>query len=194
MGRQSRISVRIVTSVVNMEDRVVKLIKHWFKTYTSEMYGKVSTLRHVVNEFAQKLRDTENLKSVSKLLGNIEANTCHPDSMNKKSAFDIPSFQILDFSVSDVAKQMALLDQATFINLDTRECILKRFTKPEESPTFTALTNRFNEYTCWVATEILKRDKIDQRAAVLKHFIKLAEVPYHPDHSSRIGMPRGQKF
>jgi hypothetical protein len=54
-------------------------------------------------------------------------------------------FNVLDVSPLDLAKQITLLDHSLFAALDLRECLHKDFMDPEKSPTFSALTKKFNE-------------------------------------------------
>eukprot|EP01116_Phalansterium_solitarium_P009998 TRINITY_DN2436_c0_g1_i1.p4 TRINITY_DN2436_c0_g1~~TRINITY_DN2436_c0_g1_i1.p4 ORF type:complete len:281 (+),score=120.70 TRINITY_DN2436_c0_g1_i1:1744-2586(+) len=91
------------------------------------------------------------------------------------SAPDSGAFDVLDHSANDIARQMTLLDHRLFRALDVQECLGKAFLTPERSPTFTRLTEQFNKWSSWVATEILSRDKASQRASVVEHFVKVAD-------------------
>lgn len=39
-----------------------------------------------------------------------------------------------------------------------------------------AVINRFNLVSLWVATEIVKKEKLNERLKLIKKFIKIAEV------------------
>ena len=47
------------------------------------------------------------------------------------------------------------------------------------------MVNKFNEWTMWVVTEVLKKQKPNMRAMVVAHFIKVAQKcrEYHNYHS-----------
>jgi hypothetical protein len=55
------------------------------------------------------------------------------------------SVNILEQPANEFAKQIALINHQLFTRLNLMECLKKAFTVPETSPTFTALTNKFNE-------------------------------------------------
>lgn len=40
---------------------------------------------------------------------------------------------------------MALINHEMFTKIDIQECLKKSFTIPEQSPTFTNITNKFNQ-------------------------------------------------
>ena len=96
--------------------------------------------------------------------------------IGKNELFEISTIQIMEYTPNEIARQMTLYEHQLYLRIDIKECILKRFMQPIQSPTFTALTNKFNEWGQWCATEILKRNDIQLRADVISHFIKIADV------------------
>lgn len=46
--------------------------------------------------------------------------------------------------------------------------------KNKRTPHISRLVRRFNLVSRWVATEILKEDRVGQRAKIIKHFLKIA--------------------
>jgi len=84
-------------------------------------------------------------------------------------------FEILDLDPSELAEQLTLIDHDLLKVITPAEFLHKNFDNPKLSPSFTAMVNKFNEWTLWVVTEVLKKSKPNLRALVIAHFIKIAQ-------------------
>lgn len=88
---------------------------------------------------------------------------------------NVESVDLLRYAPTEVAAQMTFVDSFLFGALDLHECLHKRFTVKESSPTFTMFTDRFNDWSQWIASEILRRDA-NSRPGLIGFFIKVAQV------------------
>jgi RasGEF domain len=98
----------------------------------------------------------------------------------------------LNFDDVEVARQLTLMEYESYCCIRPRECLNQawsRSNKEEESPNIVTMIRRSNNIPLWVATEIIKEDKLQRRAYVLKKFINIAEVlssPFLPSYPHRI--------
>lgn len=79
-----------------------------------------------------------------------------------------------DYDPLEVARQLTLIEQDLYRRIENKECLNQAWNKPdkeEKSPHIVAMIKRFNLVSVWVATEIVKTEKLADRVTVLK-------VPY----------------
>ena len=84
---------------------------------------------------------------------------------------------LLDYDPTEVARQLSLIESHLFQQISPKECLGQAWNKKnkeERAPNIVELTKRFNQVSNWVATEILREEKLAARAKVLKRFIKVA--------------------
>ena len=156
--------------------RVYKLIKKWLKYYCTDIllnkHSVISTFEKYLDLHPKKFnRLIQKTHSLNDSTDSISTNT---DSTSITTPTIAPS--ILDFSPVEIAKQMTIYEHSLFLNININECIHKKFLNKEASSTFTAVTNKFNQWGQWVATDILKRTDAQDRADVIAHFIKIADA------------------
>jgi son of sevenless-like protein len=85
----------------------------------------------------------------------------------------------MNFEDVEVARQLTLLEYESYCCIRPRECLNQVWNKPnreEESPNIVTMIRRSNGIPLWVATEIIKEDKLQRRVNLLKKFINIAEV------------------
>jgi son of sevenless-like protein len=85
-------------------------------------------------------------------------------------------FNLLQLNPVELAKQMTLLEHQHFQAIAPLEFLQKNFTKPAKSPNFHLMVAKFNQWSSWATTEILKRETPQQRAEIIGHFITIAQV------------------
>lgn len=86
---------------------------------------------------------------------------------------------LLNFDDAEIARQLTILEYESYCSIRPRECLNQSWNKPnkeEESPNIVTMIRRSNSIPLWVATEIIKEDKLQRRVAILKKFISIAEV------------------
>lgn len=90
---------------------------------------------------------------------------------------------LFNFDDAEIARQITLMEYESYCSIKPRECLNQAWNKAnkeEESPNIVTMIRRSNTIPLWVATEIIKEDKLQRRVAVLKKFISVAEVLFHP--------------
>jgi len=97
-------------------------------------------------------------------------------SMTTSAGAEVPAqIDVLDVGFSVLAEQVSLIDHDLFKGIAGHEFLRLNFNTAEKSPGFAGMVAKFNEWTSWVSTEVLARDRISARASVIVHFIKVAE-------------------
>jgi hypothetical protein len=89
-----------------------------------------------------------------------------------------PKDTFKDFDPVEVARQLTLIEQGLYRSIETKECLNQGWNKSdkdERSPHIVAMIKRFNHVSIWVATEIVKTEKLADRVSVMKKFIIIAE-------------------
>jgi len=76
----------------------------------------------------------------------------------------------------EVAQQLTLYEYILFQNVPLNEFLKKSYANPINSPAFTHLANHYNIVSLWVSSEIVKQKNFNQRADVIKYFIKVAGI------------------
>lgn len=133
-------------SFIHQLFRITKLMRYWVKTYSYELREIAQDLITEVENFTDNLgKDPEKgpFASFTKRLKKLDDKPL-PSVMSPRSS-EIVTIQIMDYDSEEVAKQIVLVDHAVFSTINIHECILKRFSRSDQCPTFTAITTRFNE-------------------------------------------------
>jgi hypothetical protein len=85
--------------------------------------------------------------------------------------------EVLDYHRKEIARQMALIDFELFSRIEAKEFLDQGWTGDEKeicAPNITRITQRFNTVSLWVATEIVRRERMESRAKAICKFIKIA--------------------
>lgn len=69
----------------------------------------------------------------------------------------VPDINILELDSNAAAIQMTLLDHSLFAQIPMDEFLFKRFTKPEQCPSFTEFAAKFEQWGLWVASHVVAR-------------------------------------
>lgn len=105
------------------------------------------------------------------------AGTCtYLNDANK--AFDDVVFDILKVDPDDIAGQLTLIDLPLFKAIEPDELISCKWMSREKlikAPNIVQFTRRFNQTTFWCQKEILNCKRIESRAKMLTHFIKICK-------------------
>jgi len=81
---------------------------------------------------------------------------------------------LLSFRAEEIARQVTILDQQLFKEIDLGEYIDSKWTK-EEAPTLLKCGEFHNNLTHWFAFTLLTSKSIKERTKFLKHLIKLSQ-------------------
>eukprot|EP01103_Thecamoeba_quadrilineata_P010049 TRINITY_DN2073_c1_g1_i1.p1 TRINITY_DN2073_c1_g1~~TRINITY_DN2073_c1_g1_i1.p1 ORF type:complete len:680 (+),score=98.90 TRINITY_DN2073_c1_g1_i1:765-2804(+) len=87
----------------------------------------------------------------------------------------IPSFfDILSINPRLIAEQLSVIDHDLLQRIKIGEVLNKNYMEPEKCPSFMEMVSRFNHWSMFVPTEILKQSSSIARAELISHFIKIA--------------------
>eukprot|EP01088_Endostelium_zonatum_P017828 TRINITY_DN546_c0_g1_i1.p1 TRINITY_DN546_c0_g1~~TRINITY_DN546_c0_g1_i1.p1 ORF type:complete len:644 (-),score=159.88 TRINITY_DN546_c0_g1_i1:41-1972(-) len=76
----------------------------------------------------------------------------------------------------EVARQLTIIDHSMFKKIRSEEILSQRWTKKTKEikcPNVMAIIKRFNTVTDWIALQILKEEKLDERAEMLDWWIEV---------------------
>jgi RasGEF domain/RhoGAP domain/RasGEF N-terminal motif len=82
---------------------------------------------------------------------------------------------IVDVGAEQAARALTLIDHGLFKSIPGREFIRLNFQSEERAPCFAEMAAHFNRVSQWAASEIVRRADIAERAALLAHFVDIAE-------------------
>ncbi|EGC38273.1 hypothetical protein DICPUDRAFT_53443 [Dictyostelium purpureum] len=83
-----------------------------------------------------------------------------------------------DLDPTEVARQLTLFESDLFRKIGAKECLGQAWNKQdkeEKAPNIVNFIKRFNQVSSWVATEILRQEKLKDRVSYIKRFILLAQ-------------------
>ncbi|KAF3934768.1 hypothetical protein ABW20_dc0108280 [Dactylellina cionopaga] len=88
---------------------------------------------------------------------------------------EVPS--VLDFDPLEIARQLTIIDQKIFCQIAPHELLGKEWSKKHESRAVNvlAMTKLSTQMALWIAFTILNDPDPKKRAAVIKHWIKIAD-------------------
>lgn len=194
-------SLMTVATLLKKSEVVTKRKKN-LRTLKYSFYGN-EALDWLSSTFAQERPDALNLANQLLNAGFVKHNK---DSGNKEVAFkdkaslyicnstlvteqeeDYPkpfrpkatAFSFLDLHPIEIARQLTLIEFKIFEKITPQELSHQAWNKKnaqELAPNVTALINRCNEISYWVATEIVLTPNLKQRISILAKFIDIAEI------------------
>lgn len=92
--------------------------------------------------------------------------------LSKKSPQELT---VLDIHPEEMARQMTLIDQETFRQIEYIELLNKNFEKEAKARSIFAIQRRFNLVSGWIATQIVSQSSAKSRAKYISHFINVAQ-------------------
>jgi len=90
-----------------------------------------------------------------------------------------PSLSLMDIHDEELARQLTLMEFATFRAIKPSELLNQIWNKPKQrhrAPNVVKMIRQFNEISNWVSTSIVSSQKIRQRVKVMTKFIRLADI------------------
>lgn len=168
--------------------RVVNVIKAWINNHWSDFNDKLlaalklfidGTLRIENKNFADiltmalnaKRPEEEEEKKAKKF------NEDPPEPKVPKNIFSL-YLDLFDVDEEEIARQMTLIDFEIYSSIKLSELLNQSWNKPKlrhRSPNVIRMINRFNEVSHWVATSILRQERIRDRSRTMAKFIRIAD-------------------
>eukprot|EP01132_Coremiostelium_polycephalum_P000833 gene833-1040_t len=88
---------------------------------------------------------------------------------------DFKDIDIYHLGAPIIAAQMAIIDNELLLLIPPFQFLHKAFTKYDTSPQFHDMVSKFNEWARWTSSEILSKEKLQDRVNSLAFFIDLAK-------------------
>jgi hypothetical protein len=168
-----------------MKIRILDGLRTWIKNYM-ESIKREETILMALQTFANTgkgaTKEEESVFSFLRAVLSVVALT--PRDVKRKSStrvlstvsIEVANLEILDIEPQILAEQISLIDHDLFKAIAPHEFLQCNFNHSSQSPGFAAMVGKFNEWTSWVATEVMKQERPSGRASLITHFIKVAEV------------------
>eukprot|EP00026_Physarum_polycephalum_P003142 Phypoly_transcript_03151.p1 GENE.Phypoly_transcript_03151~~Phypoly_transcript_03151.p1 ORF type:complete len:727 (+),score=161.57 Phypoly_transcript_03151:83-2263(+) len=160
--------------------RVGNVLKMWLDKHFHDFQNDGNLVHRVINFVETQItKDMETIgKTITKLLAHqrgvlsFSFNTPPPTTFVPKSA------DFSDFEPVEVARQLTLIEYDLYRGIEAKECLNQAWGKPnkeELAPHIVLMIKRFNLVSAWVATEILRSDKLVDRILKVKKFLNIAK-------------------
>eukprot|EP01121_Diplochlamys_sp_Union-15-3_P008010 TRINITY_DN2091_c0_g1_i5.p1 TRINITY_DN2091_c0_g1~~TRINITY_DN2091_c0_g1_i5.p1 ORF type:complete len:655 (+),score=137.61 TRINITY_DN2091_c0_g1_i5:266-2230(+) len=167
--------------------RVVMVMKKWLSDYWYDFSDQPEKLKPLLDAVRQT--NSSNADELEKLIveqkkgiakERVISTKGAPEALYPKKLFDTP---IVDFSITEIhptefARQLTIVEYKVYKNIKPSECLKQSWNKPgkeEKAPNILAMIKQFNDVSNWVATQVLKEDKLKKRVKVITHFVQIAE-------------------
>jgi len=92
--------------------------------------------------------------------------------------FNKNAFDFIDLDPLEIARQLCILEFELFHKVTPKEFLNQRWNKSQkekEAPNIYAIIKRFNQFSFWVSSVIVKVKDVKPRAAMIKKFIDIAQ-------------------
>jgi len=171
--------------------RVINVLKHWLENYWRDFTNDAEMGTKLHEFLMSDVMNSGNQTSAEQLSKLFNKKKEDPNSdrqvifskeppkpillPTKKSS---ASLALLDFSSEEIARQLTLIEYNLYKSIKPWEFFNQSWTKKDKeilSPNILNMIKRFNRASGWVATEIVKTEKLKDRTAALSKFIEVAE-------------------
>jgi hypothetical protein len=119
------------------------------------------------------------LSSTSSTVGTTPAPAASSGSLRKNIAAGVSDRNLIDIDPVVLAQTIAVEDAEIFRQIQAKEFLNKSWSDPkaeEVAPGLFKMTQRFNQLGLWAAHECIRPEQGKDRAAVLQHFVQVAEA------------------
>jgi son of sevenless-like protein len=175
--------------------RVVNILKSWFDTYWMEPDDEASkqTMQEIY-KFAKDTVQSTSTPGAGPLMTAIEQRMRSQDASSKRLILtmsnnapapivpkNLKKLRFLDIDPLEFARQLTILEFKLYTKIKATECLGQAWQKkleegePDPAENLKALIFNSNQLTNWVAQMILTQNDVKRRAAVIKHFVNIAD-------------------
>ncbi|KAJ8293602.1 Cell division control protein 25 [Rhodotorula toruloides] len=165
--------------------RVTNLLKAWVREYMDNEDLDRDVLEWIrdfaLNTMAEKGQSLQICKSVDEKLqgasrrpvGNLAPGPLPQPIVPR----NLKKIKLVDIEPLELARQLTIMDGRLFQRITPQECLSKAWPKQfgSEAPNISAMIDMSNAVTRWVTESILAQEDLKKRAAVVKHFVAIAE-------------------
>ncbi|KAI9493737.1 ras guanine nucleotide exchange factor domain-containing protein [Zychaea mexicana] len=171
--------------------RVFNVLKSWLEHYYNEEEDRpmlpllYEFNDNIVRESMQfgaeqliklirKRMDTDDAGQIKKMTLNVRASDMPQPILPK----NMKRLRFLDIDPLELARQLTIMDSKLYSRIKPVECLDKNWGKGDAdnvAANVKASIEYSNQVTAWVTDSILSKDEVKKRAAVVKHWITVAE-------------------
>jgi len=171
--------------------RVINVLRHWLEKYWKD-FTQDAEMGTKLHEFiVGDLMNTGNQQPADQLLRLYTKKREDPEQ-DRQIIFTEPppkpflpptkkssvALGLMDFHPEEIARQLTLIEYNLYKSIKPWEFFNQSWTKKDKeilSPNILNMIKRFNKVSGWVATEIVKTEKLKDRTLVLGKFLEIAD-------------------
>ncbi|PWY99569.1 hypothetical protein BCV70DRAFT_223969 [Testicularia cyperi] len=169
--------------------RVFNVLKSWLETHFYE--GEDDIYLEQVRKFAvEEMGEAASMKAPSQhLLRLVERRQGEGEQQIRKMVLphsapppilpkNIKKLKLLEIDPLELARQLTLIESRLYNAVKPAECLGLKWTKPGNeihARHIMESINTHNRISAWVAETILQQEDLKRRAALIKHFISIAD-------------------
>ncbi|TKY89315.1 hypothetical protein EX895_001846 [Sporisorium graminicola] len=169
--------------------RVFNVLKMWLEMHFYE--GEDDPYLDQVRRFAvEEMGEAASMKAPSQHLQRlVERRQGEGEQMIRKMVFpnsapapilpkNLKKLKFLEIDPLELARQLTLLESRLYNKVKPAECLGLKWTKPGNDVHAKGIMdsiNTHNRISAWVAETILQQEDLKKRAALIKHFISIAD-------------------
>jgi len=172
--------------------RSINVVKNWVEKHYSDFNEKliaqlnsfidVQLIQDGNKSLQETLRNTlakkekEELGASSERIHTFKELPPEPKIMLK--TLFAPDLSWVDIDEEEIARQLTLIEFGIFQAIQPSELLNQAWSRPRlrhRSPNVLKMIHRFNDFSLFVASSIVKQDKVKNRAKIMAKFIRIAE-------------------
>ena len=169
--------------------RVTSTLKYWMENFflldfvDTEIMKKMDEIIDVMEKtnapaFANMLKKTIEKMNGDQTAGITKTEVKCPDLLKPKKSFfgKKKKYGVFDYPLLEIARQITLLDFDSFAKIEPKECLNQSWNKEyrvTKAPNINTMIQMFNKLSNWVGTEIVKREKLEDRVEIIEKVIEL---------------------
>ncbi|KAM0789291.1 hypothetical protein ACM66B_000131 [Microbotryomycetes sp. NB124-2] len=164
--------------------RTANVIKTWVRDFMDTDI-EPEVLRRIADFATNTMRDRVQSPQIVKVVEERMAGVA-PRSLGNLAPGQPPApvlprnlrkIKLVDVDPLEIARQISIMDGKLFTKITPQECLGKAWPREygSDSPNISAMIDMSNAVTRWVTETILQQEETKKRAAIIKHFILIAE-------------------
>ncbi|KAJ3443945.1 ras guanine nucleotide exchange factor i-related [Anaeramoeba flamelloides] len=166
--------------------RVCNVLKFWITDYFEDFNSKVLT---ELQDFIDNSLNSEKFNKIGSTLSLIIKRKMEQKNKKGHIFYDLPpepklpktifspKLNLFDVDPEEIARQITLIEYNIYEKIKPSELLKLAWSSPKlrhRSPNVIQMIHRFNLISGWVATAILKRERVKERGKALRWFINIA--------------------
>ncbi|KAJ6240661.1 ras guanine nucleotide exchange factor i-related [Anaeramoeba flamelloides] len=174
--KKRKVNIRVANVIKNWVDKYLtnpdkKLLQYLREFISQDIAEELPT---VSDQLLTKIKNLEKRSGQEEIVKFIEK---PPQPIVPKNIFS-PQLNLYDVAEEEIARQLTLLDHNIYNKIRPAELLNLAWSKAKyrhRAQNVLAFIHRFNTLSSWIATEVLKHDRVRKRATVANYFITIAQ-------------------